>query len=195
MTIDDIAGSPDISQQGRMSTLMESLEYNNMGLLGWLIHHCKIKDHLTKLEEVLKHIQNISLQVNLLKSQSTIQELEYLSYWLMLKGIKPKTKQVKAILRLNRPKTLKQLRHFLDMISYFHDIWKWFDIQTDVCNDQLGTVISQKGKTIIASIVKDWHLHNKGIQLEKKTVLHCRNIAGIQRHPSRTKYHDTTYWS
>jgi hypothetical protein len=50
-------------------------------------------------------------------------EIEYLGYILTRKGIKPQPKKVKAILPLNTPNKVKELRHFLEMVQYFRDRW------------------------------------------------------------------------
>jgi hypothetical protein len=38
-------------------------------------------------------------------------------------GIKPQQKKVQAILALNPPKNVKELRHFLGMVQYYRDMW------------------------------------------------------------------------
>ena len=37
--------------------------------------------------------------------------------------IKPQQKKIQAILGLDPPKNVKELRHFLGMIQYYHDMW------------------------------------------------------------------------
>jgi hypothetical protein len=38
-------------------------------------------------------------------------------------GIKPQQKKVQAILALNPPNNVKELRHFLGMVQYYRDMW------------------------------------------------------------------------
>ncbi len=38
-------------------------------------------------------------------------------------GIKPQPKKVQAILALNLPTNVKQLRHFLGMVQYYRNMW------------------------------------------------------------------------
>jgi hypothetical protein len=38
-------------------------------------------------------------------------------------GIKPQDNKVQAILAINPPKNVKELRRFLGMIQYYRDIW------------------------------------------------------------------------
>ncbi len=59
-----IAGSPDIFQ-GKVSELTESLEYVRAYLDNLLcISKLSLKDHLEKLEEVLRRLCNAGLKVN-----------------------------------------------------------------------------------------------------------------------------------
>ena len=82
------------------------------------------EDHLKKLAEVLKRLQEAGLQVNLPKSKIAVQELEYLGYWLTPKGIRPMANKVEAIKNLQAPKTVKQVRSFLGMVKYYKDMWQ-----------------------------------------------------------------------
>jgi hypothetical protein len=38
-------------------------------------------------------------------------------------GIKPQIKKVQAILAINPPNNVKELRHFLGMVQYYRDMW------------------------------------------------------------------------
>ncbi len=41
-------------------------------------------------------------------------------------GVKPPPKKILAILVLNLPNSVKELRHFLGMVQYYRDMWaKW----------------------------------------------------------------------
>ncbi len=63
-----IAGSPDIFQ-GKMSELMESLEYVRLYLDDLLcISKLSLEDHLKKLEEVLRQLHDAGLKFNTAKS-------------------------------------------------------------------------------------------------------------------------------
>ncbi len=50
-------------------------------------------------------------------------EIEYLGYILTRDGIKPQSNKVQAILAIQSPTNVKQLRHFLDMVQYYRDLW------------------------------------------------------------------------
>jgi hypothetical protein len=119
-----IAGSPDIFQ-GKMSELMETLEYVRAYLDDLLcISKLSLKDHLEKQEEVPRGVCNAGLKVNAAKLTFCALEIEYLGYVLTRDGIKPQSNKVQAILAL--PTGVRQLRHFLGMVQYYRDLWaRW----------------------------------------------------------------------
>ncbi len=53
-------------------------------------------------------------------------EIEYLGYVLTRDGIKPQSNKVQAILAIKPPTGVRELRHFLGMVQYYHDLWaRW----------------------------------------------------------------------
>ncbi len=118
-----IAGSPDIFQS-KMLELMEDLEYVRAYLDDLLyISKISLEDHLEKLEEVLKRLCNAGLKVNAEKSTFCALEIEYLGYVLTRDGIKPQSNMVHAVLTIQPPTNVKELRHFLGMVKYYCDLW------------------------------------------------------------------------
>ncbi len=118
-----IAGSSDIFQS-KMLELMESLEYVQAYLDDLLcISRSSLEDHLEKLEEVLRRLCNAGLKVNVGKLTFCALEIEYLGYVLTRDGIKLQSNKVQAILAIQPPTHVKQLRHFLGMVQYYHDLW------------------------------------------------------------------------
>jgi len=104
--------------------LMESLEYVRAYIDDLLcISRESFDDHLDKHEEVLKRLRDAGLKVNADKSTFCALEIEYLGYVLSKNGIKPQSNKVQAILAIHPPKGVKQLRHFLGMVQYYHDLW------------------------------------------------------------------------
>jgi len=117
------AGSADIFQ-AEMMDLMESLEYVRAYINDLLvITRGTLEDHLEKLGEVLRRLHEAGLKVNTAKSFFCTHEIEYLGYILTRGGIKPQPKKVQAILVLNPPNNVKELRHFLGMVQYYRDMW------------------------------------------------------------------------
>jgi hypothetical protein len=118
-----IAGSPD-SVQGKMLELMKSLEFVRAYFDDLLcISKLSLKDHLEKLQEVLRRLHDAGLKVNAEKLTFCALEIEYLRYVLIRDSIKPQSNKVQAILAIKPPKEVRQLRHFLGMVQYYCDLW------------------------------------------------------------------------
>ncbi len=81
--------------------------------------------HLQKMETVLTRLRDAGLKVNAAKSLFCAHEIEYLRYILTREGIKPLSNKVQAILALNPPNNVKELRHFLRTVQYYRDMWCW----------------------------------------------------------------------
>jgi len=81
-------------------------------------------DHLQKLGVVLQRLSEKGLQVNAAKSIFCALEVDYLGYTLTRDGIRPQQKKVNAILALQPPKNVKDLRRILGIVQYYRDIWE-----------------------------------------------------------------------
>jgi hypothetical protein len=113
-----IAGCSDIIQ-GKMSELMESLEYVQVYLDDLLCtSRSSLEDHLEKLEEVLKRLCYAGLKINAEKLTFCVLEIEYLEYVLTRYGVKPQKNKVQAIFMIQPPTGVEQLQHFLGMVQY-----------------------------------------------------------------------------
>ena len=77
-----------------------------------------LDEHLQKMETVLTRLHDAGLKVNAAKSSFCAHEIEYLGYILTREGIKPQPKKGQAILALNPPNNVKELRHFLGVVQY-----------------------------------------------------------------------------
>jgi hypothetical protein len=64
----------------------------------------------------------VGLKVNTEKLTFCALEIEYLGYILTRDGIKHQSNKVQAILAIQLSKRVKQLRHFLGMVQYYHDL-------------------------------------------------------------------------
>ena len=120
-----IKNSPDIFQS-IMSDLMGDLEYARTYLDDILItSDGTFEDHMEKLDTVLRRLARAGFRARVDKCFFAEAELEYLGYQLTREGVQPQPKKVEAILRIAPPKTKRQLRHFLGMVNFYRDVWKW----------------------------------------------------------------------
>ncbi len=113
-----------------MSELIESLKYVRAYLDDFLcISKLSLEDHLEKLEKVLRQLCNAGVKVNTAKLTFCTLEIEYLGYVLTRDGIKPQSNKGQTILAIKPPTGVRQLRHFLGMVQYNHDLWaRWSDM-------------------------------------------------------------------
>ncbi len=110
--------------QAQMMDLMASLEYVQEYIDDLLIiTRGALDDHLLKMETVLTRLCNAGLKVNVAKSLVCTHEIKYLGNILTREGIKPQPKTIQAILMLNLPNNVKELRHFFRMVQYCWDMW------------------------------------------------------------------------
>jgi hypothetical protein len=70
-------------------------------------------------------------------------EIEYLGYILTRDGIKPQSNKVQAILAIQPPTNVKQVRHFLGKVQYYRDLWtRWSKMLTP-----LTSLVGECGQT------------------------------------------------
>jgi hypothetical protein len=168
-----IAGSPDIFQS-KMSELMATLEFVRTYLDDLLcITKGDLKDHLNKLKEVFNKLQDAGLKINAEKSKFCAFETEYLGYILTRDGIKPQANKVQAILALNPPKNVKELRRFLGMVQYYRDLWAKRSEMLAPLTDLVGECGQTKVTRAKGTKKVPWHwdeVHQKAFDTVKATI-------------------------
>ena len=131
-----------------MMDLMASLKFvlvymNNLSI----ITRGVLDEHLQKMETVLTRLCDAGLKVNAAKSLFCAHEIEYLGYILTREGIKCQPKKVQAILTLNLPNNVKELRHFLRMVQCYQDICEMLAPLTDLVGECKEMMTTKKNKT------------------------------------------------
>ncbi len=113
--------------RAEMMDLIEALEYVQAYIDDILcITRGALEDHFDKLREVINRLHDTGLKVNTAKSFFCTQQ-----------------KKVQAILTLNLPNNVKELRHFLGMVQYCRGMW----VKQSEMLASLSDVVGECGKT------------------------------------------------
>jgi hypothetical protein len=114
--------SPDISQE-IMETVLSDLEdievyFDDVGVFNdtW-------EKHLKILEIVLTRLESNGFIINPRKCEWAVKETEFLGHYMTPTGIKPLKRKVEAILKLERPTTITQVRSFIGAVNFYRDMY------------------------------------------------------------------------
>ena len=103
--------------QNKVSKLVSYLEYSRAYLDDLLCFTSgSFYDHLSKLDILFQSLLNAGLKINTSKSNFCTNKIEYLGYLITRYGITSLDNKTKAILNLDPPKNLKELRRVLGIV-------------------------------------------------------------------------------
>jgi hypothetical protein len=108
------------------------------------------------METLLTRLHDDGLKLNAAKSLFCANEIEYLGCILTREGIKPQPKKVQAILTLNLPNNIKELRHFLGMVQYYRDMWARRSEMLAPLTDLVGECRETKTTRMNKTMKKPW---------------------------------------
>ena len=133
-----IAPAPDIAQE-QIETVLHDLDDVEAYIDDVAVFSNSWEEHVAMLRTVLTRLQEAGYTVNPRKCEWAVQETDFLGHWLTPTGIKPWQKKVDAILRMEQPQDIKQLRSFLGLVTYYRDMWPGRAHVLAPLTDLLGT--------------------------------------------------------
>ena len=114
--------SPDIAQEV-MECLLKGIDDVDVYIDDIGVFSLDWTSHISVIDKVLTILQESGFMVNPTKCKWAVQETNFLGYWLTPHGIAPYKRKVQAILQMLPPKNIKQLRSFLGLVNFYHDMW------------------------------------------------------------------------
>jgi hypothetical protein len=88
-------------------------------------------------------------------------------------GIKPQSNKVQAILAIQPPKNVRELRHFLGMVKYYHDLWARRSKKLAPLTALVGECGQAKVTRAKGTNKAPWHwdkVHQRAFNLVKATI-------------------------
>jgi Reverse transcriptase (RNA-dependent DNA polymerase) len=114
--------SPDVSQEA-METTLENIPVADPYMDDVGICSLAREEHLQTIALMLKALDKAGFLINPAKCKWGVQTTKWLGQILMPKGVKPDPKKDEAILAMQPPTNLKQLRSFIGAVNYYRDMW------------------------------------------------------------------------
>lgn len=118
--------SPAVFQRNMELVINGASDYASAYLDDLIIYSKTKDDHLDHIEDVLKRLVKHNLQVKLSKCKFFTEEVAFLGYVVSSEGIKVNKKKVQAIVNMQPPSTVKELRSFLGMCNYYRKFVEYF---------------------------------------------------------------------
>ena len=102
-----------------MEIVLEGLPFAIAYIDDILIYSETLEDHLSHIQQVFDRLRKHGLKLKLKKCQFLKNETNYLGFKITTNGIKPETEKVETIRSLPPPISVKEVRSFIGMMSYY----------------------------------------------------------------------------
>lgn len=112
-----IKSAPELFQR-EMENLFRGMKGVIVYMDDVLVHGATAEDHDATLARVLQILRDRNMRINEQKSVFSVTEVEFLGYCVADKGIRPTDDRVKAILGLQAPTSVSELRSLLGLINF-----------------------------------------------------------------------------
>ena len=125
--------------QKMMDTTLDGLNSTNAFLDDIIIiTKGTIENHEEEIDKTLNRLNEENLVISLHKCELGLNEIIWLAYKINSEGIRPIKRKTDAIIQLENPKTLKQLRSFM---ASFHDLIKIIPNLIVISTNQTSDII------------------------------------------------------
>ncbi|KAG7336539.1 reverse transcriptase RNA-dependent DNA polymerase [Nitzschia inconspicua] len=114
-----LANSPDWAQATMEEVLQDVLQDIEIYIDDIAIFSKTWEEHIQLVSKVLRLLQDNGFTVKPEKCEWAVQETNFLGFWFTPDGLKQWHKKIKAIQKLAKPKTLKQLRAFVGVVNFY----------------------------------------------------------------------------
>ena len=117
-----IKQSSDIAQEV-MENLFRDLDNVEIYIDDICCFSSTFTKHIQTLDIILTRLEQNGFTVNPAKCEWAVKETDWLGYWLTPTGLKPWSKKINAIVAMQAPSNIKQVRSFIGAVTYYCDMW------------------------------------------------------------------------